>query len=113
MGDPMTKDKLVELAEACEAAKGPDRELDYAIWLEAGETPLTTNSDPPYTASLDAAMTLVPEGWRTSDFTQWENAEGAWSVMLLRTGFKHQAKDADAKTGPLAIVAAALRARSA
>lgn len=89
--------ELLELAERCEAATGPDRELDAAIWcalngLEYPEPPyfqeLPHNRFHPelgafeqgtragimlqsykdnaaiYTASLDAAMTLVPEGWR-------------------------------------------------
>lgn len=105
--------ELLELAARVEAATGPDRELDWAIADAVGfkGSIHKRTIEPFYTKSLDAAMTLVPEGWRVSDFTQWENESGAWSIMLLRVGHKHQAKDADAKTGPLAICAAALKAR--
>lgn len=80
---------LLALAERCEAATGPDRELDVAIALACGIVRerdgncLYGHRDfsvmvlergyydhdghapelPAYTASLDAAMTLVPEGW--------------------------------------------------
>ena len=68
---------LMELAERLEAAKGPDRELDLRVEIfsnpEYADLPddndhfrwLTKyGGHPKYTASLDAAMTLVPEGWR-------------------------------------------------
>jgi hypothetical protein len=88
--------ELLELAERCEAATGPDRELDGLIevardpmrevilYNEPGPFPqkavrgpikdlLLTGEDlayyifaPRYTASLDAAMTLVPSGWAKS-----------------------------------------------
>jgi hypothetical protein len=72
---------LLKLAERCEQATGPDRELDAAahtattgfepriggIGWAKGElvVPLCPGWGPlpRYTASLDAAMTLVPEGW--------------------------------------------------
>jgi hypothetical protein len=89
----MDKNNLVKLAERCEAAVGPDRELDADIciaalgWSEipseegdwrslkgpSGRINVTRNGSnggfagdklPKFTASLDAAMTLVPEGWR-------------------------------------------------
>jgi hypothetical protein len=63
---------LLDLAELCEKATGLDRLLDGEIWREAhgltvydvltpeGEISVSV---PYLTASLDAAMTLVPEGW--------------------------------------------------
>lgn len=73
------KEKLIELAARCEAAEGPDRELDKAISraVNGGRLPtepvafsgrgvvsvVATIIPPNFTASLDAAMTLVPEGW--------------------------------------------------
>jgi hypothetical protein len=83
---------LTALAERCEAATGPDRELDCRIAAAAHPTmagdlcvvgPPTyeperyfshhvgidwigydlLNNAPTYTASLDAAMTLVPRGY--------------------------------------------------
>ena len=69
----MTKpvDALLALAERCEAATGPDRELDRIIALNLGwrsvakgwvRDPGGNSKDelPRYTASLDAAITLVP-----------------------------------------------------
>jgi hypothetical protein len=48
-----------DLSCRVEAATGPDRELDALINDIAGRHPTM----PAYTASLDAAITLVPEGW--------------------------------------------------
>jgi hypothetical protein len=55
---------LLALAERCEAATGPDRELDKAIFdaLPFDALPKGIEGIARYTASLDAAMTLVPEG---------------------------------------------------
>jgi hypothetical protein len=65
MTDPIT---LLALAERCEQAAGPDKELDFTIdnfMLKHGpEADRIRNPRYvlPYTASLDAAVTLVPEG---------------------------------------------------
>jgi hypothetical protein len=83
------KDKFLELVERCEQATGPDRELDASIFKALGAPvpfqffnklvaltfdeaeqcyfapigDMRVRYEPPtYTASLDAAMTLVPEG---------------------------------------------------
>lgn len=71
-----------DLIEKLEGLEGPDREVDAEIfemepeWREAFSAEcLDSLSDreicqkaarhaPRYTASIDAAMTLVPEGWR-------------------------------------------------
>lgn len=87
------REELLRLAERCEAATGPDREIDGAIDRLFNKRPKHGDYDPgeravwrvkdgwsgllvrgdgfargsfcaaEYTASLDAAMTLVPEGW--------------------------------------------------
>lgn len=79
MTDPTT---LLALAERCEQAAGPDRELDFGIALAAGYrfemreyekrkrwrdpkgvrcSALTTDGTPPrFTADLNAAVTLYP-----------------------------------------------------
>lgn len=65
---------MKELIERIECATGPSRELDLLIeaatnpqYAGAGEKTLDFLSrygrHPKYTASPDAAMTLVPEGW--------------------------------------------------
>ncbi len=74
----MSKAVLLELADRVEKASGPDLELDAEIWMtlhpdwrdyprndfggwdcQTGKT----RAAQPFTSSLDAAMTLVPEGW--------------------------------------------------
>ena len=77
---------MVELAERCEKAARPDRELDAAIAAAVHLKQLTYSSpewikDPEFTASLDAAMSLV-------------------------------LRDGQAATPALALCAAALRARA-
>lgn len=122
----------LELADACEKATGPDRELDAAIALKLGivrerdgslfyghrdHSVLVLERDyydhegnaPEllhYTASIDAAMTLIPDG-------------AFWAITMLgeeRGGF-HACCQLDgpmvwheAATPALAICAAALRA---
>jgi hypothetical protein len=69
----MTRDKFMELAARVEAATSADRELELEIWRtlnpihakiaeDMGKVPLEWLHC--YTESLDAAMSLVPEGWR-------------------------------------------------
>jgi len=89
---------LLALAERCEQATGPDGMLDYKIALAAGYrfemreyekrkrwrdskgvrcSGLTTDGAPPrFTASLDAAVMLVPEGWRWS--LNWAHYARLW-----------------------------------
>jgi hypothetical protein len=79
-----TKDTLLELAERVEGASGPDRDLDrevafaidlpdrdefgcYQSWAGLCANGVRWGDQarlkaPAYTASIDAAMTLVPEG---------------------------------------------------
>lgn len=63
--------RLRGLIARLEAATGPDRELDIAIWHYLGNpkerTPLLWVGC--YTSSIDAALTLVPEGhdWSIGD----------------------------------------------
>jgi hypothetical protein len=119
-----------ELIERLEKATGPDRELDGAIALslgwtfqkmkgdskpyyrKPGETTYYMRSEvPAYTASIDAALTLVPEGW-------------AYQLTLLFEPRVHGNQQAivwppdkaspvsGAPTMPLAICIAALKARA-
>lgn len=125
---------LLKLAERCEAATGPSLALDrdialliytgarlvpgndsrVSVWDGNGRTQLTVK---PYTASLDVAMTLVPDGapWSLNDPA---NADGSRSVF----GYASRCH-AFVVGGPnphdygatpaLALCAAALRARDA
>lgn len=126
------KAKLLELAERCEAATGPDRELDDDIvaalhrsinfnnltarkWAEQFWVRDDDDDMEPirFTASLDAAMTLIPEGaqytiepdgcWlRFRDASEDDGIGKVQSVLMARGG----------KCTALAICSAALKALS-
>ena len=114
------KEELLKLAERVEALRGPDREVDEAIeraidnytafkYYTLGDDDQSDYIPTRYTASLDAAMTLVPKGW-------------AWSVLDRRTtGYSkpngqcwtkedRSTLHEDAAAPALALCAAALRA---
>lgn len=98
---------MTSLTERIKAA-GPCRELDYAIFCNAVFPNHKHKWDPSdnnhrYTSSIDAAMTLVPEGWGWT-LTHW----GCFRLWEIGDGMDVTSK---AKTPALAICAAALRAR--
>ena len=121
----------LELAERCEATTGPSDELQFAIGDAVGATIERAPFDgagrgvrdcPPYTHSLDAAMTLVPEGWgycfredgerhfarlHSADFRSVTWGKGSDWITDVVSG---REVVATAATLPLAICAAALRA---
>jgi hypothetical protein len=116
---------LLELADRCEAATGPDIDLDLAISeaTKAWKTAPTWRQFRP-TDSLDAAMTLVPEGWhlmsmcegpdetpRSRNFAY--NGRGSVQLHCDRKGLLHNLVYGEAATFALALCAAALRARVA
>jgi hypothetical protein len=127
--NPMTTDAMFKLAERCEQAMGPDHQLDADIaatqgWSNfslkdrrgaLGRPPVRTGKTlmlewvRRYTASLDAAMTLVPEGW------YWQVGQGnhAWAAAYENPIPPSTRVDSIAATPALALCAAALRARSA
>lgn len=94
---------LLDLAERCEKTEGPDRELDAAIYahLNPPLPPAENDLEPPpgfgcdgfladqfwgfhYTASIDAALTLVPEGWQVAAIEQdWRTR--LWRAQLIPT----------------------------
>ena len=110
---------LLELAERCARATGPDWKLDLAIF-EAADPEAYRGSvlgayhradrvtPPSYTASLDAAMTLVPLGQQfgcgSKDAT---DRAWAWAGQFSEGDYI-----ANAATPALALCAAALRARA-
>jgi hypothetical protein len=128
--------ELLELATRVEALTGPDRDVDVLIGLTGrfyvaeprcpGAEPMIGYVDddgsrvepgngaqdslvPRYTASLDAAMSLLPSDWYRVE--QQQTNDGAWArVTRLVVGFTPDA-EAHAPTPALALVAAALRAR--
>lgn len=95
--------ELLRLAERCEQATGDSFDLNHAIARAIG------CASEPFTASIDAALTLVPEGWfvRLDDL----GADGMPLAMLYapdRPNCMGVARDLK-----LALCAAALRARAA
>jgi hypothetical protein len=131
---------LLELADRCEKATGPDRELDCEIvvavgggeivWKQANYTMeaypahrvpsanhlggFANEPVPAFSASLDAAMQLVPEGyvWGAGS---WGNpdTEGPWAWCATKQDSKDNDLDYGKATTPaLALCAAALRAQA-
>ncbi len=136
---------LEELAAQCEAATGPSRALDTAVcvalqyggensegaidvrpdpdddgWLifEIG-TEGGCNQTPPVTASIDAAMMLVPEECKLRGFAECDKTGGGayWHACLVPFPTPPPAPDpriiGDASLPALALCAAALRTRAA
>lgn len=118
------------LEERIEAAEGPSRDLDVEIAkavgakhgaiesvdLEARSVYYIDECALSYTASIDAAMTLVPEGWEWCMFSRNNDEEGskpsaelAPTTEVWKNG--KSAQIAFAATPALALCAAALRAR--
>lgn len=138
----MTKDintahtPLLELAECCEKATGPDRELDVAIFQAIGapvpfqfanklialefndienayfarvsDDMQVRYSPPAYTASPDAAMTLVPEDWSVQ---VTHRSDGKGFVEAWHPAFVSMVETGMCASPALALCAAALRAR--
>lgn len=120
----MTRDELIA---ALEAATGPSRELDAHIhaarfpelqsppWVNRGGVWVDTSSEDPnmafpaqYTSSIDAAMSLVPDGWD-------------WCVACISGNWDAQVGEADTfmaegagskASAAIALCIAALKARS-
>lgn len=127
--------KLLQLAERCEQATGPDAmlDIDICIAVEAyskegfarfGQSNLGYyiahgSIALRYTASLDAAMTLVPEGWQCERMGWWAGAgaacllfethlvDGQW---VREVGYLGRAQG-EAATPALALCAATLRSQ--
>lgn len=112
---------LLELAARVEGASGADRELDLAIWaaidprapevIAAGRKPLEWLHC--YTSSLDAAMTLVPEGMQWSFDSHYKMAGVSRYWDDPQHGPTCEEYAGEAATPALALTAAALRARAA
>lgn len=105
-----------DLIERLEKATGPDRELDAEIMyleiergagIEITRTPELTATANPYTASIDAALTLVPEGWAWR-VDCWEAATAKVFIPEKRHHYSWHGKNP-----AIALCIAALRARSA
>lgn len=126
--------KIEELISSLEKATGPNRELDILIgqatavygWRvcddgcvecyipdghEYGEGWFDTGQElPAYTASIDAAMTLVPEGWYCVEILR--DNEGEWVPRLHQNQRGLLSAHANHPRLPIALCIAALRARA-
>lgn len=108
---------LMELASRVEAGEGPDRELDSDIarWLMRHLNWHSADCLGRYTASIDDAMTLVPEGWT---YIQIEQCARDLPGQHCRASVERLVEEGDereagyAATPALALTAAALRARA-
>ena len=128
----MTRAELLALAARVEAAQGADRELDALIYDAVGHfawwdaikvvkrspdrhealmmNVRASNFAP--TASLDAAASLVPEGWRWSVETLSSAGPLGLCEHWPQSGQRHPYTRGEAATPALALTAAALRARA-
>jgi len=130
--------RLIALAERCEQASGPDRELDRDIGFAAlgwktyqhGEFSLIRGHDGEswadhpgstytfFTASIDAALTLIPDDCALDQLGTWEHhhlqALGPWYAIIRdpRAKFMMNPRSDHTATPALALCAAALRARA-
>lgn len=126
---------LLALADRVEAADGPDRELDVEIFRAIGhevewrpvnyimELRPIINWKAPHvyagmkepcpepTASLDAALSLVPEGAGVEVHRYWtaEHDDAVWSAAVI-WGMGSVEQSLDRPSAALALCAAALRA---
>lgn len=114
---------LNNLADRVEALDGPSREVDREVfdavtggvfgpenakfWHSASWSERQANA---FTASLDAAMSLVPEGWHTGAYHQGPSGQPHhWILRTIRDQI-YVEREAKATTPALALVAASLRA---
>jgi len=111
-------EELNALADRCEL-EGPSRALDADIHEALNTIPGTSwvagspSWQPYYTTSLDAAVTLVPEGWDVSLYWGVPYLKPCAQLETEAMRAKHQPPEsADASTIALALCAAALRARA-
>ena len=118
----MTKAEIIALAERVERAEGLDRRLDCLIEnalglakfqrdprVGYGDADYNRVSPKPYTASLDAAMSLVPEDWHLS------LSMGRINIVTLTEDSDDPVAparvfEASASTPALALTSASLRA---
>ena len=130
-----------DLIAALEKAEGPSRELDGDIAEMCGVVPAELEAmgvkrsiarrgrgswygaegafwhAPAYTASLDAALTLVPNGWvftlSTDDNASFPNAaaHARCANVPWASAYVNRVSDAHAATPAIALCIAALKAR--
>ncbi|WP_313230208.1 hypothetical protein [Sphingobium yanoikuyae] len=118
------RDTLLALAERVEGLSNPDREMDELIGMAIGlkntmrighellgNDRVVPVNCPAYTASLDAAKTLVPKGWHVGMLTECDEDD---SPSCCLTQNEEPCRDAVGRGADMALslVAASLRARA-
>jgi hypothetical protein len=103
---------LATLVTTLQSAKEGSEYLDYAIQRLFG----TAKPVPLYTRSIDAALSLLPEGWtihRLSQVTDCRGGFGGWIGEIYRASDAMIPYPAmtPAASAPLALCVAALRVR--
>jgi len=103
---------LGELADRCEQATGEDATALLRLEMDiCGALGLEMKShERPFMASLDAAITLVPEGRRRVEFGTYDGGN-AWAYVLTKDGIVGESDDAP--TEAAALTAASLRTHAA
>lgn len=105
---------LAKLVTALQSAKEGSEYLDYAIQRLFG----TAKPVPLYTRSIDAALTLLPEGWtihRLGQLTDCQGGFGGWvgEIYRARDAMIPYPAAAPVASAALALCVAALRMRLA
>jgi len=119
---------MTDLIARLTSATGPDVELDAAIEMaiDPDETTpdeclrflqiaLCERAEPPtYTDSIDAALRLVPDGWRFYSLARASRERWIATVEITNTKrmFCRCWFNGNATTAPLAICIAAMKARA-
>lgn len=100
------------LIERLEKADGPSFALECEIARAVGRPDMPPNN---YTYSVDAALTLVPKGWECVSVYTCGDLSGEWKGWAALLSSAPGAADdfqGCARTAPLALCIAALKARS-
>lgn len=124
----MSKATLLELAGRVEKTSGPDTLLDceiraavegwknvgggYREWPDGRRERYNYGFAKPYSSSLDAAMTLVPDGAGVSLNRYWLREGERWSANLSWGVSGEHATAQDTLISASALTAACLRARA-
>lgn len=111
----MTPEVLRQLAEEVERLEGPNRNthLEWRIEVALGRPVEAIAPVRPYTSSLDAAASLMPEVFRVAAVRQLPPEESGWQATAWKPPPRNMLENARGATEPLARTAAALRARAA
>ena len=112
------KQTLLDLADKVERLDGPCREADAEVWGAVGWNKLFANTNPPpsfFTSSIDAAVSLVPDGSYLRNMSMTGNGTSDGEVWRVSVNVEkpRSIHNGDSPRLCNAIVAAALRARAA